>query len=325
MQTLTTAEEKRAVELHQRAIVIDGLNASLMDEDYFKKMQQGGVTAINYTVGMDQNMSETVKRIAQMYRLIELSKTATLIETTADIRRARKEGKAGIILGFQNVDPLEGNLGLLSVYHRLGVRIIQLTYHYKNICGDGCNEPTNSGLSLFGRDLIRMMNEQGIVADLAHVGDRTEREAIEASKHPMIASHSNAYARVPTHQNKQDDMIQALAKKGGVIGITAFPRMLEPDPTLDTLLDHVEHVIRLVGVDHVGIGTDFAEGWADSPSHRKRLLEIDGKIYDYPQGIDSVTKFSNITRGLVGRGYSDSDIEKIMGGNFLRVFEQVWG
>ena len=324
MRTLTDAEEQRAVELHQRSIVVDGLNASLMDEEYFGKMQQGGVTAINYTVGMDQNLSETVKRIAQMYRQIAASKTATLIEKTADIRRAKKEGKVGIILGFQNVDPLEGSLGLLSVYHRLGVRIIQLTYHFKNVCGDGCKEPTNSGLSLFGKELIRMMNEQGIVVDLAHVGERTEREAIEASKHPVIASHSNVYSRVPTHQNKKDDMIQALAKKGGVIGITAFPRLLESDPTLDTLLDHIEHVIRLVGVDHVGIGTDFSEGWADSPSHRKRLLEIDGRIYDYPQGIDMVTKFPNMAHGLVSRGYSDSDIEKILGGNFLRVFEQVW-
>ena len=107
MKRLTDEEERRALETHQRAIVIDALNASIMDEDYFRKMQQGGVTAINYTVGMNQNLSETVKRIAQMYRMIDASKVATLIESTADILEAKKEGKTGIILGFQNVGPLE--------------------------------------------------------------------------------------------------------------------------------------------------------------------------------------------------------------------------
>lgn len=325
MKKLTTREEKRALALHQRSIIIDALNASLMDEGYFGKMQEGGVTATNYTVAMNQNLSETIKRIAEMYRHIEASKIATLIESAADIREAKKEGKTGIILGFQNVGPLEGDLGLLNVYHRLGVRIIQLTYHFKNICGDGCKEPSDSGLSLFGEELIKRMNDIGMVIDLAHVGERTERDAIKVSRHPVIASHSNTYSRVPTYQNKKDDMIKALAEKGGVIGITAFPRLLEPDPTVDTLLDHVDYVVQLVGVDHVGIGLDLAEGWADSPFHRKKLLEIDGKIYDYPQGIDSVTKFTNLTRGLVGRGYSDDEIEKILGGNFLRVFEEVAG
>jgi membrane dipeptidase len=223
------------------------------------------------------------------------------------------------------VAPLEGELGLLEVYYRLGIRIIQLTYHFKNVCGDGCAEPTNSGLSLFGKSLIRAMNDMGIVVDLAHVGETTEREAIKESRHPVIASHSNVHSRVPAYQNKKDDMIKALADKGGVIGITAFPRLLEPDPTVDTLLDHIDHVVNLVGADHVGIGLDFAEGWAEDPTQRKKLLEIDGKIYDYPDGIDTISKLPNIARGLASRGYSDRDVEKILGGNFLRVFEAVMG
>lgn len=325
MKRLTDKEEKRALEVHRRSIVIDALNASIMDEEYFRKMRLGGVIATNYTVAMNLNLSETVKRIAQMYRRIESSEVATLIERTADIKEAKKEGKVGIILGFQNVDPLEGDLDLLSVYHRLGIRIIQLTYHFKNVCGDGCKEPTNSGLSLFGKELIGAMNDLGMVVDLAHLGERTELEAIEISRHPVISSHSNVYSRKPTYQNKKDEMIQALAEKGGVIGITALPRMLEPNPTLDTLLDHIDYVVQLVGVDNVGVGLDLIEGWTDSPFHRKMLIEIDGGIYDYPQEIDTVAKFPNITRGLVSRGYSDHEIEKILGGNFLRVFEEVIG
>lgn len=325
MPTLTDEQENRAIRLHDESVVFDALNASIMDEEYFEKMRQGGVTATNYTVAMDQNLSETVKRIADMYRLIERSEAAVLIEKAADIHRAKQAGKAGIILGFQNVPPLEGGLGLLEAYRRLGVRIIQLSYHFKNVCGDGCMEPTNSGLSLFGRQLIQRMNELGMVVDLAHVGEQTEREAIEASRHPVIASHSNCHARLPVPQNKTDDMLRALANKGGVIGITGFPRLLEPDPTVDTLIDHIDYVVQLVGVDHVGIGLDFAEGWTDSPFHRKKLIEIDGRIYDWPSGITTVLEFPNITRGLVARGYSDEEIGKILGGNFLRVFQEVVG
>ena len=325
MKRLTDEEERRALEIHQRAIVIDALNASIMDEDYFRKMQQGGVTAINYTVGMNQNLSETVKRIAQMYRMIDASKVATLIERTADIREAKKEGKTGIILGFQNVGPLEVDLSLLNIYYRLGVRIIQLTYHFKTVCGDGCKEPSNSGLSLFGAELIKRMNDMGMVVDLAHVGERTCLDAIDVSRHPVIASHSNPWAQKPTYQNKRDGTIKALAEKGGVIGITGFPRLLDTNPTLDLLLDYVDYVVQLVGVDHVGIGLDFAEGWPDSPFHRKRLIEIDGRIYDWPEGIETTTKWPNVTRGLVSRGYADDEIEKILGGNFLRVFEEVIG
>jgi len=325
MPTLTEEQERRALRIQSECIVIDALNASIMDEDYLEKMRRGGVTATNYTVAMDQNLSETVKRIADLYRIIGKSQAAVLIEKAADIHQAKQAGKTGIILGFQNVPPLEGDLRLLDVYRRLGVRIIQLSYHFKNICGDGCMEPSNSGLSLFGRQLVQRMNEQGMVVDLAHVGEQTEREAIEVSSHPVIASHSNCHARLPVPQNKTDDMLRALASKGGVIGITGFPRLLEPDPTVDTLLDHIDHVVQLVGVDHVGIGMDFAEGWTDSPSHRKKLIEIDGRIYDWPKGFASVLEFPNITRGLVGRGYSEVDIGKILGGNFLRVFQEVIG
>jgi len=169
------------------------------------------------------------------------------------------------------------------------------------------------------------MNKQGMIVDLAHVGEKTELDAIEVSKHPCIASHSNPYSLMPAPQNKKDNMIKALAKKGGVIGITGFPRLVEPNPTLDMILNYIDYVVQLVGIDYVGIGTDFAEGWADDPTRRKILIKIDGRIYDWPEGIETVTKFSNITRGLVSRGYSDSDIEKILGGNYMRVLKEVIG
>jgi membrane dipeptidase len=322
MLQLNADQETRARTLHQQSMVIDALNASIMDEDYWLKMQQGGVTVTNFTIAMNHNLSETVKLVAALYGQLASSKVAMLVERPADIRTAKEQGKVGIIVGFQNIGPFEGDLSLLPIFHRLGVRIIQLTYHFRNICGDGCVEPGDAGLSLWGKELVRRMNDLGMVVDLAHLGERTTRETIAASRHPCIASHSNVYARAPVYQNKQDDTIRALADRGGVMCVAAFPRMLEPDATLETVLDHVDYVVRLVGVDHVGIGLDFSEGWADSPIHRKKLLAIDGRIYDYPEGICSVTQVPNITRGLVDRGYKDEDIRCILGGNLLRVFDQ---
>jgi len=317
--------EERALEIHKKAIVIDGLNASVMDKEYFQKMLLGGVTATNYTVAMMHNLSETCKGISNMYKLISDSDEAMLIETHDDIIKAKKEKKVGIILGFQNTAPLEGDLNLLKIYHRLGVRIIQLTYHYKNLVGDGAAEKKDGGLSYFGEGLIKRMNKLGIVVDLAHVGKNTALEAIEISEDPVIASHSNAYSLVPTYQNKEDEVIKAIAEKGGVIGATLFPRLLGKEKaTIEDFLNHIDYMVNLVGVDHVGIGSDFAEGWAENPSLRKKLLEIDGTIYVYPEGIESITKFPNITAGLLSRGYSEEEVEKIIGDNFLRVFRKVW-
>ena len=129
------------------------------------------------------------------------------------------------------------------------------------------------------------------------------------------------------YQNKTDEEIKAIAEKGGVIGVTAFPRLVSKDPdkcTLDDLLDFIDYVVELVGVNHVGIGLDFAEGWAEYPPTRMTLMKIDKRIYTYPKGIETVTDFPNITKGLVGRGYSDAETRKILGENFLRVFKKVF-
>jgi membrane dipeptidase len=166
-----------------------------------------------------------------------------------------------------------------------------------------------------------------MVVDVAHVGRQSVLEAVETSEDPVIASHSNPRALVDAFQNKTDEEIKAMAENGGVIGVTAFPRLLGKDPdkiSLDNLLDCIDYVVELVGANHVGIGLDFAEGWAEYPPSRMSLMKIDGRIYIYPREIDTVTKFPNITEGLIGRGYSDAETKKILGENFLRVFKKVF-
>jgi len=324
---LTKDQEEHAIDLFNKSLVIDGLNASIMYKGYFEKLRQGGVTAINYTIAMNQDISETMKRFCTLYRYFESCKDLIMLATkTDDVIKAKKENKTAFFIGFQNVDPLEGLLGMIDIYYKLGLRIVQLTYHFRNIVGDGGGERIDAGLSKFGIALVEKLNKSRILIDLAHVGPKTSLETIELSKYPCVFSHSNARALVDTYQNHTDEEIQALAEKGGVIGITGFPRLLKkPDCSINDMLDHIDYVVNLVGVNHVGIGSDFAEGWAESLERRVRLLEIDGKIYTWPRGFETVTKFVNIAKGLVSRGYSDQEIKKILGENFLRVFKTVFG
>lgn len=329
MKKLTAEEMKRALDLHREAVIVDSLNASIMSDEYFKKLQKGGVTATNHTIAMMHNMSETVKRILDMQDLVAgESETVVLATSVEDIARAKLEGKTAIMLGFQNIQPLENDLRLLKLYHYLGVRIIQLSYHFRNAAADGGGERMDSGLSLFGISLVKEMNRLGIVVDLAHVGKQSVLEAADTSEDPVIASHSNPRALVDAYQNKTDEEIKAIAEKGGIIGVTAFPRLVSKDPdkcTLDDLLDCIDYIVKLVGANHVGVGVDLAEGWADYPPTRMSLMKIDKRIYTWPRGIETVTDFPNITKGLVGRGYSDTEMRKILGENFLRVFKKVFG
>jgi membrane dipeptidase len=329
VKKLTAEEMKRALDLHREAVIVDSLNASIMSDEYFKKLQKGGVTATNYTIAMMHNMSETVKRILDMQDLVAgESETVVLATSVEDIARAKLEGKTAIMLGFQNIQPLENDLRLLKLYHYLGVRIIQLSYHFRNAAADGGGERMDSGLSLFGISLVKEMNRLGIVVDLAHVGKQSVLEAADTSEDPVIASHSNPRALVDAYQNKTDEEIKAIAEKGGIIGVTAFPRLVSKDPdkcTLDDLLDCIDYIVKLVGANHVGVGLDLAEGWADYPPTRMSLMKIDKRIYTWPKGIETVTDFPNIAKGLVGRGYSDTEIRKILGENFLRVFKKVFG
>jgi membrane dipeptidase len=329
MKKLTREEEKRALNLHGDAIVIDSLNASIMSDEYFRKLNEGGVTATNYTIAMMHNMSETIKRILDIEEVIaDESKTVVLGTTGEDVIRAKKDGRTAIFLGFQNIQPLENDLRLLKLYHHMGVRIIQLSYHFRNAAADGGGERIDSGLSLFGISLVKELNRLGIVVDLAHVGKQSVLQAADISEDPVIASHSNPRSLVDAYQNKTDEEIKAIAEKGGVIGVTAFPRLINKDPdraTIDDLLNCIEYIDKLVGVNHVGIGLDFAEGWAEYPPTRMTLMKIDKRVYTYPPGIQTVTEFPNITKGLIQRGYSDAEIRKILGENFLRVFKKVFG
>ncbi|SMQ81442.1 membrane dipeptidase [Bacillus sp. OV166] len=329
-----------SLQLHKKAIIIDATCPLGSLENYYKLWIDGGVTVMAPTVAVDQNCRETVSLIATWLKKIEASDDLLLVTCVEDIYRAQRENKLGIIFHFQNSLPIENDLDLLSVYHRLGVRVIQICYNVKNFIGDGCTERTNSGLSEFGINVIREMNRVGILVDLTNTGYQTTMDAIKISEKPVIFSHSNVFNLCPSPRNLKDDQIKAVAEKDGVIGVVGYPAFVSTKnkATVEDLIDHIEYIRNLVGIRHIGIGMDYWEGMdgiAALDESKKLYTDLihTGKWkadcyppppWRYPKGIENPSKFSKLTEALINRGYSEEEVLLILGENFLRVYKEVW-
>jgi membrane dipeptidase len=341
--------------LHRDALVIDALDVSVMNRAHLEHMHAGGVTAANYTITLGDGFAfqETVERILAMDdNLAANADIARKVTSVEEIRAAKRDAVVGIIYGFQNSTPFEGDERLVRVFRTLGVRIVQPAYMTANLLADGCLEPRNAGLTEFGRAVIRELNRARILIDLSHVGDRSTLEAIDASGTPVAFTHANVRALSPSPRNKTDEAIQALGARGGVVGFTSLPSFVSEDPrdaTLDRYLDHIDHAVQLIGIDHVGLGLDFVEGhvpgslaprspkWggANLPAGNEGLskmlparlrAEAATLLYlPYATGIAGSVELPNVTEGLLRRGYSEADTRKVLGENWLGLFGRVWG
>ncbi len=330
--TLTPEQAERAGRLHAEACVIDA-TCPLVNPKEIKKrlpdLRRGGVTCAVSTVASIEGAHAALYAVAAWYpKLRERGGDLCLATTAAHIEAAKRSGRLAVVMQFQGGTPLEYNASLVEAFYRMGVRVIQLTYNERNPLGDGCTERTDIGLSDLGLEVVGEMNRLGLLVDLSHVGYRTSMEAIEASLAPVVFSHSNAKAVCNSPRNLADDQIRSVAAGGGVVGVNAFPAFVSKDaaPTVEHLLDHIDYMVRLVGDDHVGLGFDFStETEGDYEYFKYKEAVYPKPPWVYPSGIDGFEKIPNVTRGLVARGYSDDAIRKMLGGNFLRVFRQVWG
>jgi membrane dipeptidase len=301
------------------------------------------LAAVNFTVvGPGADFEKTVRAIAFVQGAAARRPDRLLVvRGIADLGRAAAEGKVGLIMGFQTTGMLGDDLGRIDVFGRLGVRIMQLTYNDRSLYGDGCLEPSDAGLSRLGRQAVERMNASGITVDVSHSGDRTTREAIEASGKPIVISHAGCRAVFPHPRNKEDAALKSLAGRGGVVGIYLMPFLSAgPGPiTPDDLYRHVAHALSICGEDHVGIGTDQGiEPIADTPEYRKALAaEVEtrrkagvgapGESADRPPFIpefNRVDRFSRLADDFARRGMPSSVIDKVLGRNFERVFEETW-
>ena len=307
--------------------------------------RRSGITAVNSTVSATGDagtaFEATVANIASWeYELQRSPGVFTKIRTVADIRRAKAERKLGAILGFQDTTPIWDRPERLEMFHRLGVRIMQLTYNGPNLVGDGCLVPKDGGLKPYGRDLVARMNELGILVDISHTGWETTRQAIAASRRPIAATHSGAAAVTNVPRNKPDDVLRALADKGGVVGVFMMPFLRERgQPTADDFVRHVTHCVNVCGEDHVGVGSDnsitpleltpeFRKVHADFVEARRKAgisaPGEDANVFNYVPDFNSPRRMERVADALAGAGHPASRIEKILGGNWMRLLGEVW-
>ncbi|RST87682.1 hypothetical protein EJC49_04010 [Aquibium carbonis] len=326
----------------ERTPVIDGLNCAVLTRDQFERTLEGRVAALNLTSMRPANdlaasMEDVAKALAVVAANADL---VSVVASVAEIRQVTAQGKLGIILGTQNSTFLEHDLSLLRVMQRLGVRIMQPTYMEQNELGSGVLAKQPGGLTAKGHEWVALMNETRMLVDLSHVGYQTAMDAAKASKRPVICSHSNARALCDSLRNIPDDQIRAVARTGGTVGVTLWPPMLRhaTRPTLDDFFDQVDHMVKLVGIDHVAFGSDCSEQtkteeqWQASFGPRGIYPEVTGILGDwfiftqrFTEGYESLAHTGRLIDGLGARGFSEADVDKIMGGNLLRVYEDVWG
>ena len=327
--------DQNAKALHEATIVIDCLEISNWSETVFKNMRLGGLTAVNCTCSILENFRQTVKNLVWWRKAFnKYSDLIMPVHEISDITAAKKSEKTGIILSFQNTSAIEDDLDLLTIFHGLGIRVMQLTYMEGNLIGQGCLERFDAGLTSFGFEVIEEMNRLGILIDLSHVGPRTTIDALEASQKPVVFTHANPSSLCDHPRNKSDEALKAVAAKGGVVGATIFPPFLPAGnkSTLNDYIDVIDYMADMIGHDHIAVGTDFTEGqpkeWFDwiltGKSKKGPALNLNHPLKN-PKGIECSADFPNVTNALLDRGYSELDVKKIMGGNIMRVFSEVWG
>lgn len=320
--------------LHRELTVVDGLVVANFGRAIFEDMRRGGLTAANCTCSIWEGFRATMDNVARWKGWFrEHSDLITQVTASADIARAKREGKTGIILGWQNLTGIEDQLGYLQLFKELGVGIMQIAYNTQNLVGTGCYESRDGGLSDFGHEVIAEMNRLGILCDLSHVGAKTSEDVIKASKKPVAYTHCLPGALKAHPRNKSDEQLRFIVERGGFVGVTMFPPFLRrgTESTVDDYVEAIEYVIKLCGEDQVGFGTDFTQGydrkffeWITHDKGYARKLTEFGEIVN-PAGIREIKDYPNLTAAMQKRGWKESRIRKVMGENWVRLLKEVWG
>lgn len=331
--------------LHERLTVIDGL--IFYSDGDARDLLAGGYAAANVTV--KDPMAGFEEGFDAMARWLALAARPDgpwrLVERAADIPAARAAGKVGLVMGWQETRLLGNRIERVAAFHRLGLRACQLTYNEASAAGDGCLEPRNGGLTRFGHEVVEAFNDVGIAIDLSHVGERTSLDAARHSRKPVLLTHANAKAVHDRVRNKSDGVLRAVAATGGLCGASIHGFMnwggdpAQP-PSLEGFVAHVRHMVNLVGIEHVSFGTDFAA--VGDPRAADFFLEMSATRYASGTG-DYVAAFGNSlerrfpgvlnnprfmvrkTEALLAAGFAEDAVERIMGGNLLRVLGEIWG
>ena len=331
----TLAYSALTLELVRRSTVIDMLGLLTLDyrklstweaqpgqfgDADYRRLKNSGITIFHPAVGFTEGdvYASSLRDIEGLNSFIEAHQNEFLrVDAAADFDRAKSQGKIGILIGQQNSKHFR-TLDDVDAFYRLGQRVSQLTY-VQNRLGGGSSDATDIGLTPFGTQVVERMNALGMAVDISHCGDRTTLDAIEASSKPVLITHSNCRALVPSSSRcKTDEAIRRTAAKGGVVGVTMVRYFVSSgrSATIEDVLDHVDHVAHLVGVEHVGLGSDVDLDGRDLGPNPRRKNDLDG--------VDYARKVFDLTEGLLRRKYSPANISLILGGNFERALSEIW-
>lgn len=352
----TLFEKDRCEEIYRTNLTVDAMcfttedYVPYLDKARVEALRDSGITLISLDVsiggGPGMGLREwpvVVHQIAQWSDFLNTAPDVFFrVSTSRDILEAKRTGKVGIVYNMQDTTPLAQNLHRVGMFFDLGVRQIQLSHNQRNFVVDSCWEPTNAGLSRFGKRMIAALNEKRILIDIAHVGEQSSLETVALSTAPVLASHTSCLALCPHPRNKSDRVMKAIADRGGLICLFNMSGWMSraPEPSMEIYLSHLKHALNTVGEDHVGFGTD-GDPSAMSPEMLEWEIDFsqksfDNDVADFPQlnwpirhiripELDSPKRLFNLIRAMDRAGYPERIIEKVIGGNYFRLFKEVVG
>ena len=317
-------------------LLIDSLAGSIYNRERFDLWREAGLDCVHVTLAVWENARETLSVIGQWNRLFNDNlDLIALARTGEDIEAIRASGRTAVVFGFQNAAPLEDEIDLVQIYHTLGVRIIQLTYNIQNLVASGCWEDQDHGISQFyGRNVIKEMNDVGMLIDISHCGDKTGWDAVKYSERPIAITHGNPAEFVGQdielkYRNRETDLIKEIADGGGMIGLSPYPKIMRggPNSTMEGYCEMAEWSAEKFGIDAIGIGSDWNSGHPPDKiiwwraGRWGRESPVKGKLAVWPDWFKSPAKFPELIEGLRNR-FSEEDVRKIAGENWLRLFRE---
>jgi membrane dipeptidase len=334
----------KARALHQSSLVVDAHsdypvymllaqqrgNATVFATEHLPRLKSAGVRLETVTVGGDFQLAQLDLRSPFVTlaildcvheQLKACGENVILIQTATDLAALEGSERVGILFALEGTAPVTPDISLLRTYYRLGVRSLMLTHNERNCFADGCAEPPQGGLSKLGRELLQEINKLHMVLDLSHSNERTFYDALELYSGTPIASHSNARSLCDHPRNLTDQQIKEIAARAGVIGMNFLSRFVDSEPakaTPERVVDHIAYMANLIGIDHVGLGPDYADYYMDELTDWARKHSL--PPMKYTAGLESVSQLPLLTDMLVKRGFSDSEIRQVLGDNFLRAY-----
>ena len=320
--------------------IIDALQYSNWTEKIFRQMNDGGITAVHVTICYHEDFQEMVQNvIAWNKRFEQYAQHIFQGLTSDDVRKADEEGRTAIFFGFQNCSPIEDNIGLVEVCHQLGVRFMQLSYNNQSMLAAGCYEMDDAGITRMGRQVIKEMNRVGLVVDMSHSAKRSTLEAIEISERPIAITHANPSNWCDALRNKSDDVLKSLSQSGGMLGFSMYPHHLKgkSDCQLEDFCGMIARTAEMMGVERIGLGSDLCQDQPDSVvewmrngtwTREKDFGEGSATFAGFPEKPNwfrDNRDFKNILNCLRKTGFSEIEVERIAGLNWLEFFERSFG